>query len=573
MRRRTRRAAVPDTAAASLGASSDPGELHVQLRTRPAGPSSGFLLDAAFAAATGVTVVVGHSGAGKTTLLRCIAGLTDPDEGRIVVGGRVLFDSATKVRLEPARRRVAIVFQDLALFPHLSVQDNVLYGLRTVEKAERTRRMHEILESFQISHLCGRSPREISGGEQQRVALARSLVTEPSVLLLDEPLSSLDPATKVRIIEDLQRWNHTRRIPILYVTHDHSEVLAMGDQAIALENGRIVAEGLPLDVVAAPHRAALAQAAGFENLFDATVLEVREQERTMACRVTGTSLVLVAPLAQAPVGSEVCLGVRAGEILVSSSPPAILGQCNVLRGTVRQLERKGSVLEARVGCGAEFRVHVDGPGAEYPELDVSSEVWMVIGPQACHVVRPAPLDALRRVFVFVCHANTVRSPMAQAICNAELAVRFGVPVDSLDRLGIKAVSAGLAARPGEPLAREAEQALGEIGMPVLDHRSHNLTHRLAQRAEAIFCMTEKQRTELVAQFPAVDPKSHRLRPDADIGDPHGSTLDEFLDCARQIQDSVRHRLDALGVPAPAAGPGGPPEVAASGASGAGAPPD
>ena len=290
----------------------------------------------------------------------------------------------------------------------------------------------------------------------------------------------------------------------------------------------------------------------------------------MACRVTGTSFVLVAPLAQAPVGSEVCLGVRAGEILVSSSPPAILGQCNVLRGTVRQLERNGSVVEARVGCGADFRVHVDGPGAESPALDVSSEVWMMIGPQACHLVRPAPLDALRRVFVFVCHGNTVRSPMAQAICNAELAVRFGVPVDSLDRLGIKAVSAGLAARPGEPLAGEAEQALGEIGMPVLDHRSHNLTHRLAQRAEAIFCMTEKQRSELMAQFPAADPKSYRLHPDTDIGDPHGSTLEGFLDCARQIQDSVRRRLDGLGVPAPAAGATGP--EGAAGASGAGAHP-
>ena len=394
-----------------------------------------------------MTVVVGHSGAGKTTLLRCIAGLTDPDEGRIVVGGRVLFDSATKVRLEPARRKVAFVFQDLALFPHLSVQDNVLYGLRTVEKAERTRRMHEILESFQISHLVGRSPREISGGEQQRVALARSLVTEPSVLLLDEPLSSLDPATKVRIIEDLQRWNHTRRIPILYVTHDHSEVLAMGDRAIAMENGRIVAEGLPLDVVAAPHRAALAQAAGFENLFDATVTQ---GPGAGAHHGLSGDRHLPGPGGSPGPGAGRFGGVPRGAggrdpglVLAARDPRPV--QRAAGDGTAARTQGVGA--RGRVGCGADFRVHVDGPGAEYPELDVSSEVWMVIGPQACHVVRPAPLDALRRVFVFVCHANTVRSPMAQAICNAELAVRFGVPVDSLDRLGIKAVAAGLAARP------------------------------------------------------------------------------------------------------------------------------
>jgi molybdate transport system ATP-binding protein len=522
--------------------------LQVQLRKRRAsGPSSGFQLEAAFAAAPGVTVIVGHSGAGKTTLLRCIAGLSEPEEGRIVAGDRVLFDSRQGINVEPARRRVAFVFQDLALFPHLSVQDNVMYGLRRLDEAERRRRMHEILESFQIAHLWRRSPRDISGGEQQRVALARSLVTEPAVLLLDEPLSSLDPRTKVGIIDDLQKWNHTRRIPILYVTHDHGEVLAMGDRAISLEQGRIVAEGLPLDVVPAPPRAALAQAAGFENLFDATVLERRERDGTMICQLTGSAIRLGAPLTPAAVGSEVCLGVRAGEILVSSARPAILSECNVIPGRIRQLDRRGPVVEARVGGGAEFRVRMDARAVEACGLDVATDVWMMIGTHACHLVRPDLLDTLRRLFIFVCHGNTIRSPMAQAICNAEIAGRLGVPLDSLDRLGILAVSAGLTARQGEPIAVEAEQALGEIGVPVLAHRSRNLTRRLAQRAEAIFCMTEEQRRELTALFPATQPKSYRLHPDADIGEPHGKALDGFRDCALQIQELVRQRLNGLGV--------------------------
>lgn len=527
---------------------SDAGELQVQLSKRhSSGRSSRFQLEAAFAAAPGVTVIVGHSGAGKTTILRCIAGLSDPEEGRIEVGGRVLFDSRQGIKLEPSRRRVAFVFQDLALFPHLSVQDNVMYGLRRLDGPERQRRMREILESFQIAHLCNRSIREISGGEQQRVALARSLVTEPSVLLLDEPLSSLDPRTKVRIIEDLQRWNHSRRIPILYVTHDHAEVLAMGDRVLALEQGRIVAEGLPLEVVPAPPRAALAQAASFENLFDATVLELREQEGAMICQLNGTSILLRAPLAEAAVGSEVCLGARAGEILVSSARPAILSDCTVIPGRIRQLERLGPAVDARVSCGAEFRVRMDSRAVDSCGLEVGSEVWLMIGTQACHLVRPVLLDTLRRLFVFVCQGNTVRSPMAQVICNAEIAGRFGVPLESLDRLGIKAVSAGLTARPGEPLAVEAELALEKIGMPVPEHRSRNLTHRLAQKAEAIFCMTEEQRRELTAMFPAAQPKSYRLHPEADIGDPHGEALDGFLDCALQIRELVRHRLNALGV--------------------------
>ena len=553
------RPAAPSRSESSPGApnptpTARTGELHVDVRRRHAGSRSGnstFDLDATFVAATGVTVVVGPSGAGKTTLLRCIAGLTDPQEGRITVGGRVLFDARHGVNLEAARRRVAFVFQDLALFPHLSVQDNVMYGLRRMDSTERERRTLEILESFQISHLRHRSPHEISGGEQQRVALARSLVTEPSALLLDEPLSSLDPGTKVRIVDDLQRWNETSRIPILYVTHDHGEVLALGDRVVALDQGRIVAEGLPLDMATPPPRLGPAQPADFENLFDATVLERRQHDGTMVCRLTGTSLLLVAPMAQAPVGAEVRLGVRAADILVSSSPPAMLNECNVLRGRMARLERDGAVIEARVDCGADVRVRLAADAADAVGLQPAADVWLMIGIQSCQLVRPVDLDVVRRLLVFVCHGNTVRSPMAQAICNAELAVRLDVPSESLDRLGlIKAMSAGLTARPGASLAADVEHALRELGVPVTDHSAHNLTHRVAEKAEAIFCMTEAQRNQLVAAFPAAESKSFRLVPHADISDPHGSSPEGFVDCARLIQDHVRHRLDALGISGP-----------------------
>src|SRR5262245_45228084 len=129
---------------------------------------AGFKLETEFTAAPGVTVIVGHSGAGKTTLLRCVAGLCDPEDGRIAIGDRVLFDFKKRIRIEPAKRRVGYVFQDLALFPHLTVRENVMYGLRRLTKEERERRTGDILQSFQIEHLCERRPKEISGGEQQR---------------------------------------------------------------------------------------------------------------------------------------------------------------------------------------------------------------------------------------------------------------------------------------------------------------------------------------------------------------------------------------------------------------------
>jgi molybdate transport system ATP-binding protein len=522
--------------------------LHVEVRTRQSpGRSTRFDLEVQLAASPGVTVIVGHSGAGKTTLLRCIAGLSNPEEGRIAIGDHVLFDSRNEIRLEPARRKVAFVFQDLALFPHLTVENNVVYGLRRLDRAERNRRMREILASFQIEHLGGRFPREISGGEQQRVALARSLVTEPQVLLLDEPLSSLDSRTKLLIIDDLQRWNRTRRIPILYVTHDHDELLALGDRAIVLEQGKIVTDGSPLDVISNPLRLATVQRERFENVFDATVVELREQDGTMVCELTGTSIRVEVPLAQVAVGSEVCLGIRADDILVASSQPAILGDYNVIPGQITRVERNGAVVEASVSCGAEFRVHLASRAVEPHGLEASASIWMMIRTRACRVVRSSLFGTLQRLFVFVCHGNTIRSPMAQAICNAEIASRLGVPLASLGRLGIKAVSAGLTARPGEPIAAEAKQALESIGTPALEHRSRNLSRAMAEKAEVIFCMTEKQRTEITARFPEALAKTHCLHPDADIGDPHGKSADAFSDLARQLQGLVEQKLDGLDV--------------------------
>ena len=528
---------------------SDPRTLCVEVCKRHApGRSSRFQLEAKLAVFPGVTVIIGRSGAGKTTLLHCIAGLSIPQEGRIAIGDRVLFDSQKKIRIETARRGVAFVFQDLALFPHLSVEDNIMYGLRRLDAAERKRWMREILASFQIEHLAGRFPRQISGGEQQRVALARSLVTEPSVLLLDEPLSSLDPRTKVLIIEDLRRWNQTRRIPILYVTHDHDELLALGDRAIVLEQGKIVTDGPPLDVISNPLRAATAHKGRFENVFDATVVELRDQDGTMVCELTGTSIRVEAPLAQVAVGSEVCVGIRADEILVASSPPAILGDCNVIRGKITRVERHGAMVEARVSCGAEFRVRLAPRSSEPHGLDTSADIWMMIRTRACHLVRPSLFEALQRLFVFVCQGNTIRSPIAQAICNIEIATRLGVPLESLDRVGIKAVSAGLTAQPGVPLAAEAEQALGAIGLPALDHRSRNLTRAMVQRAEVIFCMTEKQRAEVAARFPEAIGKTHCLHPDADVSFPHDEkSADAFSDMAREIQGLIGQKLDGLDV--------------------------
>ena len=241
--------------------------LAVQLRKHFHSNGRDFTLDITFTVAPGITIVFGPSGAGKTTLLDCIAGLTLPDLGKIKVGDRILFNDQTN--LPPQRRNIGYVFQDLALFPHLTVGKNVEYGL---SGSERRQKADAILESFRITHLRERKPKEISGGERQRVALGRALVTDPCVLLLDEPLAALDAATKSKIIDDLRAWNTAHSIPILYITHNREEVFALGDRVLVLENGRIIADGTPHGVMAAPRRESLAQLIGFENIFRACLL-------------------------------------------------------------------------------------------------------------------------------------------------------------------------------------------------------------------------------------------------------------------------------------------------------------
>src|SRR5579864_64657 len=248
--------------------------LTVQLHKRFSNAGRDFMLEVFFTITPGITILFGPSGAGKTTLLDCVAGLTNPDSGRISVGNRVLFDHLQRTNLPVQRRSVGYVFQDLALFPHLTAGKNVEYGLTSVDQNERRKKCNAILESLHIAHLRERKPREISGGERQRVALARALVTDPCVLLLDEPMAALDAATKSRIIEDLRAWNAAHSIPILYVTHNREEVFALGDRVLVLENGRIIADGTPHGVMAAPRRESLAQLIGFENIFHATVTAV-----------------------------------------------------------------------------------------------------------------------------------------------------------------------------------------------------------------------------------------------------------------------------------------------------------
>jgi molybdate transport system ATP-binding protein len=373
----------------SDAATSPPGEqLTVRVQKRFRGESdSQFTLEVQLAVAGGFTSLFGASGAGKSTLLDCIAGLQTPDEGTIAIGETILFDSQSRVNLPPSRRSVAYLLQSLALFPHMTVEQNVQYGLASLNKADRDARSGDVLESFRISSLVQRRPNEISAGERQRVALARALVTRPRVLLLDEPLTALDAVTKARILDDLRAWNRRHRIPILYVTHDREEVFALGESAIVLEEGRIVAQGSPHEVLQRPQAETVAQLAGFENIFDCSMTGSHPEYGTMTCRIAGSTLDLEVPLVRVNASLPLRVGIRAGDILLASSLPQGLSARNVLDGTIASLEQRDMKVIAVVTCGPAFEVHLTLGARESLQLKPGARVWLVVKTYSCHVLQ------------------------------------------------------------------------------------------------------------------------------------------------------------------------------------------
>jgi molybdate transport system ATP-binding protein len=348
--------------------------------------SQTFTLKVEFSVPDGITMLFGPSGAGKTTLLRCVAGLARPDSGRVAIGSDALYDSERILEVPVPQRNIGYVFQNLALFPHLTVAENVTYGLGALDESSQRERVQSILALFRVAHLAQRKPGEISGGEQQRVALARSLVTDPCLLLLDEPLSALDYATVSRIMEDLRAWNATQRIPILYVTHTHREVFALGERVIVLDGGRILTQGRPLEVLEAPSHELVAQLAGFENIFDAAVISRDEESGTMHARLKGSDLELEVPLLRPGAAAEIRIAIRAGDIIVATQRPTHLSARNILPGTISSLHRAKAQVIVEVDAGAKFEVHLTPKACEVLALKRGDAAWLVIKTFSCHMI-------------------------------------------------------------------------------------------------------------------------------------------------------------------------------------------
>ncbi len=256
--------------------------------------------------------LLGPSGCGKTTLLRIIAGFQAPDSGDLSMGASRVND------LPPHRRNVGMVFQNYALWPHLSVFDNVAYGLevRKVPNPERRRRVEEALELVRLGNLGARLPGELSGGQQQRVALARALVIRPDVLLLDEPLSNLDARLRLELRDEIRRIQEATRVTTVYVTHDQREALALADRVAVMEGGRVAQVGKPRELYTRPLSRFVAEFLGEVNWFEGTVVGTVEGTLQVETPVG----VLAVPVGNYSGGAAVSVGFRPESVQWGPSP-------------------------------------------------------------------------------------------------------------------------------------------------------------------------------------------------------------------------------------------------------------
>jgi molybdate transport system ATP-binding protein len=311
-----------------------------------------FSLAAQFNSGGGVTALFGPSGAGKSTLVNMIAGLVDPDRGRIVLDDTVLFDSEQRVNLPVWRRRIGYVFQEGRLFPHYSVRGNLLYGRRRTRPKLRWGSFDQVVDLLGIAPLLKRRPQSLSGGEKQRVAIGRALLASPRLLLMDEPLASLDAARKAEILPYVERLRDEMKLPIVYVSHSVGEVTRLADTLVLLADGKVVASGAINDVFGR------LDLRSYTGQFEASVVLTA---RVVAHDAPSATTVLdhpagrmwVSTLAKAP-GDEVRLRVRARDVAIGVGDLGLLSIRNRLEATVREIAAgPGGSVEVLLDAGGE----------------------------------------------------------------------------------------------------------------------------------------------------------------------------------------------------------------------------
>ena len=348
-----------------------------------------FSLDVAGDFGPGITALFGPSGSGKTTLLNCLAGLFKPDEGEIVLYGRDLYRGSPKMFVPPEKRRIGLVFQDGALFPHMSVSGNIMYGRARTPEADRRLDVDHVVELLGLRPLMDRSPGSLSGGERQRVAIARALAMSPGLLLLDEPMASLDARLRGVVLSYLRRVHDDLGIPMVYVSHSISEVLALADDALVLSRGRVVASGQPSRMLLDPAVGGMFRDDPVENLLDGTVIERGGTGQSGRVRVG--AIEIVTPPMDRPAGAPVIVALGAEEIILATEKPSGLSARNVITGSITDLDPVVDGVYASVDIGVPMLVALTQGAVDALSLERGQDAYLVFKTSSIKLLDAEPL--------------------------------------------------------------------------------------------------------------------------------------------------------------------------------------
>lgn len=341
-----------------------------------------FTLDAKCTINSPVVGVFGPSGAGKSTLLAMIAGLVQPDSGRIVLDGVCLFDSVRRVNLPLHRRRIGTVFQDSRLFPHLNISDNLSYGLNLLPKKDRQLEFSKTVDLLEIGHLLSQKPHQLSGGEKQRVALGRALLTSPRLLLLDEPLASLDVRLKHQILPFLRRIKDEINMPMLYVSHAIDEILYLTPQIAMLEAGKLLAVGSFDEVMRDTHILSIAHSLGLENVLHTRII-AHDAAHGYSTAAIAQQHINLPPIATA-IGSQLSISIAAANIALSSHKITGISIQNQLAGTVLAIKQIGARMLVSVDIGTPLMVEVTAKALLDMQITIGCSVYCLIKTQSIH---------------------------------------------------------------------------------------------------------------------------------------------------------------------------------------------
>ena len=347
-----------------------------------------FSLEVAGDFGPGITALFGPSGSGKTTLLNCLAGLLKPDDGEIVLYGRDLYRGSPNMFVPPEKRRIGLVFQDGALFPHMSVSGNIMYGRARTPEADRLVDVDHVVDLLGLRPLMDRSPESLSGGERQRVAIARALAMSPRLLLLDEPMASLDARLRGVVLSYLRRVHDDLGIPMIYVSHSISEVLALADDALVLSRGRVVASGRPSRVLLDPVVGGMFRGDPVENLLDGTVVE--QGGTGQSGRVRVGEIEIVTPPMDRPTGAPVIVALGAEEIILATEKPSGLSARNVIAGSITDLDLVVDGVYATVDIGVRILVALTQGAVDALSLERGQDAYLVFKTSSIKLLEAEP---------------------------------------------------------------------------------------------------------------------------------------------------------------------------------------